>query len=68
METEWRQENINDSDEGSSEKHLLCNGFHAILHDNVHERLMAFLSMLCRCIFKNITDPPEWGEVNWENH
>ncbi len=41
--------NINDSDEGSSEKH----GFHAILHHDVHERLMAFPSMLCHCIFKN---------------
>ena len=51
LETEWRQKNINDSDKGLSEKHLVCNGFHAILHDNVHKRLMAFPSMSCRCIF-----------------
>jgi len=44
--------NSNDSDEGSSEKGLISNGFHAILHDGVHKKLMAFPSTPCHCIFK----------------
>jgi len=45
--TEWGQRNINDFDDGSSEKLPLCNGFHAILHDDMFEKLTTFLSMSC---------------------
>ena len=56
--TEWGQNgdkkiSMTFSEEGSSEK-LPYRGFHAILHDDVHEKLTAFLSMSCHCIFKSI--------------
>jgi len=35
------------------QRSLLIYGFHAILHDDVHEKLTAFSSMPCCCIFKN---------------
>jgi len=60
MEMEWRQngnrmetENVNDSDEGSSEKDLFIVVFMQSMHDDMHKKLTAFLSMLCHCIFKN---------------
>jgi len=56
--TEWGQNgdkkiSMTFSEEGSSEK-LPYRGFHAILHDDVHEKLTAFPSMSCHCIIKNM--------------
>jgi len=54
MGTEWRQKSINDySDKGFIREVYLYMVFMQILHDDVHEKLTAFSSMPCCCIFKN---------------
>jgi len=45
--------NINDSDKGLSEKHIIAAVFMQSMHHDMHKKLTTFLSMSCHCIFKN---------------